>query len=408
MLLAATALTVAASVLVAPAVIVLAALAVGVGLVVLMGVRARRHHQAGAQVVEVLAPPRLDYPTALAAAARFWRDLAGITTHPWTRLVGGHPHVGVEIHATCRQISTRLWVPGGLHPQRVDAAVRAAWPGALTAVLGPADDHPSIPTTGVPAGVAAGALVGFGPSRLVGARRAGPVVLHVPDGREDDPLRVLEAMSTLLNPGEHVVVQVLARPATARRRRGYRRQLRAAMTGQRLGVGAALAREMSAAVCEVLDLASGRSTARQPHRAGARHPSHPLDPVRAEELRAARAKAAGPLWELTVRYAAAGPGTGPDAARRVRDLAGIVFGAFAPFGAATPVTIHRLRHPARSLAARAMRRGVLVSIPELAALAHLPTATPELSGCRTRPVLPPPQHTRLLPPDGPAAGPDDG
>ena len=61
--------TTGGTVLVGSVLVVLAVLVVAAGLVVVMAVPAWRRHQAGAQVVEVLAPPRLDYPTALAAAA---------------------------------------------------------------------------------------------------------------------------------------------------------------------------------------------------------------------------------------------------------------------------------------------------------------------------------------------------
>ena len=374
--------------------VALAATAAFLGVVWRMRCRARRHRSAHAQAVEVLAPPRLDYPTALAAAARFWRDLAGLTRPGWSQFVHGQPHLGLEIHTSGHAMTARLWVPGGLHPRRVEAAVRAAWPGAMTVALGPATDHPPLPPL---AGASAGGEVRFG-------GRGGHdlfTVLHVPDGTQDDPLRALESLGTFLTPGvEHAAIQLLARPAPGWRRRGYRRRLTAALTGRRRGLGAVLARELSAVVCEVLDMVSGHDTARQPYPSGACYPTSTADPVRAEALRAARSKAAGPLWEITARYAATSTDSGPLATHRVGEIAATLLGAFTLFGAARPVTSRRLAHPTRDLAGRRMRRGVLVSVPELAALAHLPTPTPALSGWRTRPVLPPPEHTRPIPPTG--------
>ena len=110
-------------------------------------------------------------------------------------------------------------------------------------------------------------------------------------------------------------------------------------------------------------------------------------------------KAAQPCWAICVRYAVATTATDRQAPARLRGRAHAVASAFALFSGRNRLDRHRLRHPARSLAARRFGRGDLVSVAELAALAHLPTdvTVPGLARAGAKAVAPPPAVSRPLP-----------
>ncbi|WP_043721161.1 hypothetical protein [Kutzneria sp. 744] len=332
---------------------------------------------AHARLVEVLAPAALDFPTTLAGGRRVWTDLMGIA-HPWRRrLLGGQPHLVLEYWLAPNEIIVRVWIPGPVPPGRVENAIRAAWPGALIT-------H----TTEGPSTLDAAGTVTGGTVR---PERAEHLPLRVPDARTDtDPLRSLESLATALRPGESVVVQVLARPAVGRRLRRYRATVRRVHTGRsaRTSIITSL---IAGLVREMLDLVIGS----RPHHATTSTEGRwrPTDPQQAEELREVRAKATLPLWEVALRYAAAVPGSGRESRDRARGVADGVFALFALFAGRNALARHRLRHPATVVAGRSLRRGALLSVAELAALAHLPTRTTELSGNRTRPVPAPHQVT---------------
>ena len=109
------------------------------------------------------------------------------------------------------------------------------------------------------------------------------------------------------------------------------------------------------------------------------------------EARAALAKLAGPCWEVQVRYGVAGPDR-PDRQGRLRARAHALAAAFAVHSGRNRLGRHRLHRPARTLAARPLHRGDLLSTGELASLAHLPAdpAVPGLARAGARPVPPPP------------------
>jgi hypothetical protein len=331
---------------------------------------------AHARLVEVLAPAALDFPTTVAGGRRVWTDLMGIAHPWWRRLLGGQPHLVLEYWLAANEITVRLWIPGPVPPGRVENAIRAAWPGAL--ITHTAEGPSTLD--------AAGTVTGG----TVRPERAEHLPLRVPDARTDmDPLRSLESLATALRPGESVVVQVLARPVVGRRLRRYRATVRRVHTGRSVHTSI-ITSLIAGLVREVLDLVVGsrpRATAFSERR------WRPSDPQQAEELREVRAKATLPLWEVALRYAAAVPGSGREARDRARGIADGVFALFALFAGRNALARHRLRHPATVLAGRSLHRGALLSVAELAALAHLPTRTTELSGNRTRPVPAPHQVT---------------
>jgi energy-coupling factor transporter ATP-binding protein EcfA2 len=109
------------------------------------------------------------------------------------------------------------------------------------------------------------------------------------------------------------------------------------------------------------------------------------------EARAALAKLSGPCWEVAVRYGVAGPNR-PDRHGRLRARAHALAAAFAVHAGRNRLGRHRLRRPARTLAARPLVRGDLLTTGELASLAHLPAdpAIPGMARAGARPVPPPP------------------
>ena len=115
------------------------------------------------------------------------------------------------------------------------------------------------------------------------------------------------------------------------------------------------------------------------------------DPRSASDLRMVLDKAAGSCWEMVVRYGVGSEELGRDALPSLRGRAHAVASAFGIFAGRNRLSRRRLRSPLKSLAGRRLGRADLVSIDELAALAHLPVdqSIPELSRAGARPVPPP-------------------
>jgi hypothetical protein len=349
----------------------------------------RRQHAAftaAARTVTVLAPPQAG-PNG---AGALWGHLTGLLRPPWARLWHGQPHLGWEYtwaggHAA--GLAIRLWIPGTIPPGMIERAIEAAWPGAHTI---------TVPAT---APMPPGALTAGGTLRL-----ARPEILPLGTGDDPDaPLRALAGAAAGLGDGEHAIVQVLARPVTGARLRKARRAARK----QRAGQPARLASRL-------LDAASPGGHASS----GSRRAASRSDPELAAEIRAATSKLASPQWETLIRYgvattAAPEPG---EAARwqagaataqqmaRLRGLAHALASATALYTGRNWLARRHLRHPAAAIAARRLRRGDLLSVPELAAIARLPAdpALPGLARAGARAVPPPPAipvpgpHTRPL------------
>src|SRR5207302_1243444 len=92
------------------------------------------------------------------------------------------------------------------------------------------------------------------------------------------------------------------------------------------------------------------------------------------EVRAILEKADSPLWAVEVHYAVADDGSpGRKGARRLRGRAHSLAAAFAMFAGRNRLVRRRLRGGAAGMERRSLGRGDLLSTPELAALAHLPT-----------------------------------
>jgi energy-coupling factor transporter ATP-binding protein EcfA2 len=335
--------------------------AVLAGMVALVAARRaqRRRMTRGARLVEVLSPPAVDPE----GAATLWTNLVALLRPAWRRAISGQPHLGFELVGSDSGLRTSLWVPGGIPPGLVERAIEAAWPGART------DTQPATPPLSGP-GVATGGSLTLAAGEEYPLRTEHKV----------DPLRPLLGAMAALGEGECACVQVLARPVTGRRLA----RLHKSATARRAG-------RPASRVARVLDLVTpGPAT----------KPAD-VDPTRAADVADILDKAAQPCWAIAVRYAVATTATDRQAKARLRGRAHAVATAFALFSGRNRLERHRLAHPARVLAARRLGRGNLVSVAELAALAHLPTdvAVPGLARAGANAVAPPPGVARAAAPD---------
>ncbi|MGH7750282.1 MAG: type VI secretion protein, partial [Candidatus Dormibacteria bacterium] len=308
----------------------------GVVLVGTVAVTVIRRRQArrmveGARLVVVLTPPEVDPQ----GAATLWTNLVALLRPAWRRLLGGQPHLGFELTASDGGLTIALWVPGQIPPGLVERAVEAAWPGAR------AETVPAVPQlTG--GGVAIGGTLAL----------ALPEQYPLRFEHKVDPLRPLIGALAGLDEGESAAVQILARPVTGRR-----------LTRLHKAAAARRAGRPASHLGRLIDLVT-------PGPAGQ---AAATDPSRSADVADILDKAAQPCWAIGVRYAVATTATDRQAAARLRGRAHAVASAFALYAGRNRLDRHRLRHPAQVLAARRLGRGDLVSVAELAALAHLPT-----------------------------------
>ncbi|MHB8659492.1 MAG: type IV secretory system conjugative DNA transfer family protein [Solirubrobacteraceae bacterium] len=190
-----------------------------------------------------------------------------------------------------------------------------------------------------------------------------------PLGGQDgpDPLRLVLGQLADLAGDEQALVQVVARPATAREQR------RLLAAGKRIRSGQPASRLLR--LLEFLLPGPPRQRAR-------------LDPTVSPDVRAVLEKASHPLFRCLVRLSVSGSDK-----RVARGRMHALAGAFAAYEGRVGLRRRRVRGAERKLQLRTLgRRGYLLSIPELAALAHLP-AEPTLPGllrAGARSVSPPP------------------
>ncbi|MHB8449069.1 MAG: type IV secretory system conjugative DNA transfer family protein [Mycobacteriales bacterium] len=312
---------------------------------------AGRRMRSGARLVVIESPPQVDP----AGAEPLWGNLMGLLRPGWRRALTGQPHLAFELTWSEDGLGVGVWVPGGVPPGYVERAIEGAWPGARTRVTDPA---PPVPLTGTAAG---GVL-----------RLAGRDWFALRTEHPADPLRAVLAAVGELTSGESAAVAVLARPVTGRRLATAHRAARAMRSGQ-----------SATRTGRLLDLLTPGPVAR---------PARGSDPMLAADVGAILAKAAHPTFEVAIRYAVTTPGRGRASRGRLRGRAHAIASAFALFTGRNSLARHRLRHPAAVLAARAFGRGDLLSVPELAGIAHLPTDVTVVGLARAgaRPVAPPP------------------
>ncbi|MCQ4081840.1 type IV secretion system DNA-binding domain-containing protein [Streptomyces sp. RB6PN25] len=325
-----------------------------------------RHGQFadGARCVEILAPPRV----AARGGEVLWASLAGLLRPWWRRMTAGQPHLAFEYAWSPAGLCIRLWVPGRVPLGLVRRAVEAAWPGAHTRVT---DAPPLVPGGHV---VAAGRL-----------RPARPTVLPLRTDHDSDPLRALLQAATGMGEGESACVQILARPATGSALRRARRQARRLKAGQSASRLPALAAFL---FHRPQPVATGR-----------------LDPEHSAAVRQVAAKLAGPQWSCVLTYAATCSREDERAGDAARGRAHGIASAFGLYSDRNYLARTRLRHPEPQLGARhfpARPCAMLLSVPELAALAHLPADAdaPGLQRAGARSVLPPPAVPEPAPGSG--------
>jgi energy-coupling factor transporter ATP-binding protein EcfA2 len=344
----------------------LSALAVTGGVLAVVGrvlvVRWRHTRLAdGASMVQVQVPPQVEPP----AAAALWANVIGLLRPRWRRIVYGQPHVAFEYCWDGPELRIQLWIPAGVPAAMIARAIEAAWPAARTTITSPS------------ALICEGSAVTGGTLRLARPDHY-PIATDHSFGQVD-PIRALLGAASGLSGGQLAVVQVLARPATGRRLAKAHRAaaiLRGAHQPTLLG--------------RLLDLATPGVSSRPTRPAGvaAAHPE------RAADIRAILDKAATPRFEVVVRYAAATTHLADEHAARavVRGRAHALASAFAVLAGRNHFDRHRLRHPTAVINARWMGRGDLLSLGELAAIAHLPydPAVPGLTRAGANAVPPPP------------------
>lgn len=331
----------------------------------------RRCHQrlrTGARLITVLPPPTVDS----AGGKTLWAHLTGLLRPVWKRLLFGQPHLAFEYWFSSSGTRLCVWVPAGVPPGLVERAIEAAWPGARTQA-GPAE--PPLPVRRDEV-VVGGEL---------GLARCESLPLRT--DFDTDPLRGLLAAASDLGQEEYACVQVNARP----------------VTGLRLARAHTTTAPASATLLgRLLDLI----TPRLPRSARRSSRTPQPSPERRAEQRAAAAKHHGSAYETRVRYAVTVP-AGDDTARARERARGLAHGLATVFAAYTDhnhYTRRRLRHPTDALADRRLRRGDLLSVPELAAVAHLPTdeSLPGVQRAGAKALAPPPgiaapgPHAKLL------------
>jgi hypothetical protein len=343
-----------------------------------------------ARLITVAAPPEV----TAESAAMLWTTMTGVLTPSvWRRIVYGTPHVAWEYTWTGRALAIGIWVPGTIPPGAVEAAVRAAWPAATVTI--------TEATAPIPETVADAVGGAHWPAQHDG--------LPWRTEHDADPLRPLFAAGAEVGNRERACVQILARPASARRVRAARKY--AAHSGSTGGRPDVAARFLSGATRLLADGITGLLQmllpGPSPRRASGPEPRVTANPVATAAAKQVVEKAIRvPHFEIAIRFAVAADadsrhqGKGGDGARtvdpvrvkRIRDrLAGLAH----TFGAASAVYTgpNRLRRmkmpqPVATLAGRKLRHGFLATVPELAVLAGLPLdlAVPGLDRARAKAV----------------------
>jgi hypothetical protein len=336
--------------------------------------RLRDRLAVDARVITVLPAPTVD-PSG---ATTFWSNLVGLLRPCWARLLHGQPHVALEFVFDADGMRIQVWVPSAIPPGMVERAIEAAWPGSHTRVT-PA----STPVPDVVVGEERRISIG-GELRL--ARHE---ALPIRADFDVDPIRPLTGALAGLGLSEHACVQILARPVA-----GYR------VTSSRRAAGRLHSVRPARPLGRVLDLVGPSSTGRRTSTSWPRDRQVALE-FSAQD-KAIVDKQRGSLFETRVRYAIT---TTTDRAQTaparevLRGRAHAVASAFAAFTEHNRYRRAHLRQLPDAVAGRWLGRGDLLSVPELAAIAHLPTdeTVPGLRRAGARAVPPPPGT--------PAAGP---
>jgi hypothetical protein len=346
------------------------------GLVLARHWRNRRVHAqltADARQITVLAPPTVDP----AGGQALWSNLVGLLRPPLRRWLAGQPHVACEYVFSDVGVAIRLWVPGVIPPGLVERAVEAAWPGAHTRTE-PA--RPPLPDSGEHQVLVAGQL-----------RLARSEALPIRTTYDTDPIRALLGAPVGLGRNEYACVQILARPVTGNRVRRARRAAR------RLHAGSST--RLAGRLLDLVTLGGpGRRT--RPTSTTSRLHSDPQTALEySAHNRAIITKQRGSQYETVIRYAVATQLTAEATDQDIRNARDVARGrahalaaSFATYTEHNRYSRKRLRHASAVLTGRQFGRGDLLSVPELAAIAHLPVdaSLPGVQRAGARAVAPPP------------------
>lgn len=336
----------------------------------------RRYHEklvTDARLVTVLAPPTVDPSGAITV----WSNLVGLLRPGWRRRFSGQPHLGFELTFTDDGVHIRLWVPGLVPPGMVERAIEAAWPGAHTRTT------PAKPP--IPLAAAAGRQVEAVGGEL---RLARSEALPIRTEHPADPIRALLGAPVGLGPHERAAVQILARPVAGHRVTKARRAARRVHAGGSVNL-----------VGRLLDTITPGKTPKPSTSTRRPQLDRQTSLEYAAQDRAVVEKLRANQFETRIRYAVAT--TVPDDATPVeihavrevlRGRGHAIASAFAAYSEHNYYRRVRLRHPVTVLAYRRFGKGDLLSIPELAAIAHLPIdeSTPGLQRAGAKAVPPPP------------------
>lgn len=312
---------------------------------------------AGARLIEVSLPAEVD-----ANGARiFWSNLHDMLRPAWKRFWQGQPHVSFELVWQGASLKIQLWLPKAIPERLIERAVEAAWPGAVTT------ECDAMTSSLLPNNTVVGGAL----------RLWGPEWFPLATEHKADPLRSL--FGALSEMGEHqgAVVQILARPVTGRRVARCHKAARMLRQGRSPSTAGRL-----------LDLVT-------PGKIAAGTPAD--DPTRAADIRAILTKASSMGWECRIRYGVTSTETTNAAEAELTGRAHAIAASFALFSGRNRLERCSLRKPAQALKARRLGRGDLVSIAELAALAHLPTDAliPGVERASARCVPPGPRVPRI-------------
>jgi hypothetical protein len=336
----------------------------------------RRYHEklvTDARLVTVLAPPTVDPSGAITV----WSNLVGLLRPGWRRRFSGQPHLGFELTFTDDGVHIRLWVPGLVPPGMVERAIEAAWPGAHTRTT------PAKPA--IPLSAAAGRRVEAVGGEL---RLARSEALPIRTDHPADPIRALLGAPVGLGPHERACVQILARPVAGHRVTKARRAARRVHAGGSVNL-----------VGRLLDAITPGKTPKPSTSTRTPQLDRQTSLEYAAQDRAVVEKLRANQFETRIRYAVATtvpndatPGEIQAVREVLRGRGHAIASAFAAYSEHNYYRRVRLRHPVTVLADRRLGKGDLLSIPELAAIAHLPIdeAVPGLQRAGAKAVPPPP------------------
>ncbi|MBB4934421.1 energy-coupling factor transporter ATP-binding protein EcfA2 [Lipingzhangella halophila] len=302
-----------------------------------------------ARVIEIQPPPTATMDQAHA----FWAHAMGLLKPRWRRALL-QPHLAFEVLASANGVRLQMWVPGIIPPGVVERAIAAHWPGATT--------HTTPATRYRDANERTHAIGGW----LAMAR---PDDYPLRTTFADDPMRALLGAVRDLGPDQSVCVRVCARPAT-----GWRLQ--------HARISAARLRGRTMGIARMVWDPLGPSTARAP-----------AWPDVTDNIRAILTKANSPRLACHASYLLATTSTTQEAHERLRGRAHSVASYAAAFGSGTQqLTRSRMWWPQLWRTHRYLARGYLLSVSELAALAHIPTdeVIPGLERAGARRIAPTP------------------